>query len=342
MNRLRDETLRMRRPEISQIVHVGWIIASYANADGTNACPGTDTIAGIAGCSEETVSRSKKVLRALGVLHEQRRPNNSSMYTLLTITAQRLDWAAHLHLYTDTRQSRRKKRLKEKEIQELLDADAQEAASEPDAERGPEPDAERGPEPDAERGPGVRNPFPAGGPEPVPAGGTETPGTRSGTGAEPDAERVPEPVPAGGLQSDPYFVGDKGPDHDELDAGAQPQDASAHEAGKDSQPGSGEAGPALRSVPPARGRQRPARSGTPAQPPLLLSVPGSGPDVPIEAPPASTAPELTREQKARLRDGATDDEIQAAIAAYGRATAIDLYGHVLVLPHLNDTSQTGS
>ncbi|MCX5285975.1 helix-turn-helix domain-containing protein [Streptomyces sp. NBC_00198] len=330
MNRLRDEALRMRRPEVSQIVHIAWIIASYGDADGTNNYPGTDTIAAVAGCSEETVSRSKKVLKALGVLHEKRRPNTSSMYTLLTITTKQLDWEAHLHLYTNTRQARRKKKLKEQEIREHLDA---RAAADRDAERVPDPDAERGPD--------ARNPFPSGGPEPVPAGGSETPGTRSGTGADRDAERVPEPVPAGGVQSFPYFVGDKGPDKDVLAAGDQPQDAGAHEAGKDGDSDSGEAGPNLRSVPQARGRQRPARSGSPAQPPLLLSVPGSGCSA-AEQPQTLTPPELTGEQKARLRDGATEGEIQAAVAAYGRAGAIELYGHVLVLPHLNDTSQTGS
>ncbi|MER7972031.1 hypothetical protein ABTX35_24050, partial [Streptomyces sp. NPDC096080] len=48
MNRMRDEALRMRRPDVSKIVHVGWAIASYIGPDGTAECP-LPTIAAIVG-----------------------------------------------------------------------------------------------------------------------------------------------------------------------------------------------------------------------------------------------------------------------------------------------------
>ncbi|MFJ4787637.1 hypothetical protein [Streptomyces sp. NPDC088794] len=116
MTAMRDEALRMDRPEISKIVHVGQVIASYADSDGTNADPGTDVIAAIVGSSEETVSRAKKVLKALGVLVERRRPNTNSAYQLRLCDGP-LDWDAHMTLYTDTPQARRKKRLKAKQLE---------------------------------------------------------------------------------------------------------------------------------------------------------------------------------------------------------------------------------
>ncbi|MCX5239736.1 helix-turn-helix domain-containing protein [Streptomyces prunicolor] len=123
MHAMRAEALRMDRPEISKIVHVGWVIASYADADGTNADPATETIAAIVGSSQETVSRAKKVLKALGVLVERRRPNTNSEYLLHPpLGDQGLDWDEHLHLYTDTPQARAKRRLKEKAIAEALAA----------------------------------------------------------------------------------------------------------------------------------------------------------------------------------------------------------------------------
>lgn len=160
INAMRDEALRMNRPEIAKIVHIGWVIASYANSDGINASPGTDTIAAIVGSSEETVSRAKKVLKALQVLVEQRRPNTSSTYRLqMPLGSSRLDWDAHMHLYTDTPQARRKRRIKEKELADQL------------AQREAEVTGERPP---------LRH------------------GARRG--AEPVPQRVPEPVPAGGNQ----------------------------------------------------------------------------------------------------------------------------------------------
>jgi len=172
MNALRDEALRMNRPEISRVVHVGWVIASFTDDDGTNADPKTETIAAIVGCSDETVARAKKVLKALGVLAEKRRPNANSAYRLQFTNLGDLDWDAHMHLYTDTPQARRKKRIKEQEIAEHV------------AKREEELTGRRTPSRN-----GVRNPFPPGVPD-----GEEGSGTRSATGSGPRAERGPDPV----------------------------------------------------------------------------------------------------------------------------------------------------
>lgn len=201
INRVRDEALRMHRPEVSKIFHIGMVIATYADADGSNAFPSTATIAAVAGCTEETVTRCVKVLIAVGLLERKRRPNKSAMYQLL-IPLGRPDWLAHLHLYTDTRQARRKKAEKEKEMAELL-------AAADETSRKPFQD-------------GIRNPFPTGVPEPVPAGGSEEPGTRSGTVSGPVLERVPEPVPAGGYQYPPTSGRDPQPDHDVPELEPQP------------------------------------------------------------------------------------------------------------------------
>ncbi|MFD8820825.1 helix-turn-helix domain-containing protein [Streptomyces sp. NPDC059605] len=202
INRLRDEVLRTGRIEVAKVARVGVWIATYADADGSRAYPGGPTLATLAGCTEETVSRAVKVLIAMGLIVRRRRPNEKSAYQLL-LPVGPLDWDAHLHLYTDTRQSRRKKAEKAKRVKEL-------------DEGGRNPSRN-----------GVRNPFPAGGPDTVPAGGSETPGTRSGTVPKPVAERVSDPVPAGGDHYPPTCGRDPGTDHDLLDAGPQPQDAGA-------------------------------------------------------------------------------------------------------------------
>lgn len=123
MNRMRAEALCAHRPEISKIVHVGWVIASYADSDGAGADPSTETIAAIVGSSQETVSRAKKVLKAVGVLVERRRPNTNSEYRLQQPPADgSLDWDTHLSLYTDTPQARQKRKAKQKQIAEHLAA----------------------------------------------------------------------------------------------------------------------------------------------------------------------------------------------------------------------------
>ncbi|THA44125.1 hypothetical protein, partial [Streptomyces sp. A1136] len=108
INAMRTEVLRVgkRIPEVAKVVSVGVWIATYADADGSNSFPGRDTLACLAGCSEETVTRAVKVLMGVGALARKRRPNSSSMYQLLPIAflPGGLPWEQHLHHYTDTRQ----------------------------------------------------------------------------------------------------------------------------------------------------------------------------------------------------------------------------------------------
>jgi hypothetical protein len=246
---LREEALRMRRPEVSRIAHVGIITATYADADGSNAFPSARTLAAIVGCTEETITRAMRVLVATGLLERKRRPNATPLHTLLMPLGP-VDWAAHLHLYTDTRQAARKQRIKREEI------------SLSTGEGGDGNPVQNG----------FRNPFPPGVPEPVPAGGSGTrsrggfhdPGTRSGTGAEPGAERVPEPVPAGGVHS-PLLppVGDPPQDTELVEPVAQPQVGAREAATQD------HFSPGLQALP--GGGRGPVGD---RQAPLLLSVQG--------------------------------------------------------------------
>ncbi|MFE5140387.1 helix-turn-helix domain-containing protein [Streptomyces fagopyri] len=310
MNRMRAEVLRMRRLDVAKIVHVGWAIASFADSDGTNCHPGTDTIATIVGSGEETVSRAKKVLKALGVLTEKRRPNDNSEYLLhQPVGAAPLDWEAHLYLYTDTRSARRKKKEKEQELAAHLAKREAELAE----QRNPVQNGVRNPVRNGDQD--SRNPFPPGvpeGPDPVPAGGSEPPsqppGTRSGTGSEPGAERVPEPVPAGGGQR----VINKGPDKEGAGPGSWPSLSPGEGPERQIASEEGETQPPLLAAvpePPRRTRRKTAPAGS-TQPPLLISVPGQTPPTP--------------------------DEIQQTVSELGVAGAMRRYGRDLVLRELNN------
>ncbi len=148
-NALRAEVLRVGRriPEVSRVVTVGMWIATYADADGSNAFPGRDTLATLAGCSQETVTRAVKVLTGVGVLARRRRPNASAMYQLLMPLGGGLDWASHIHHMTETRQ--RKAHAKKKaDDARTASMDAVENPSgsvdnSPDSVRGRVPDSVR-------------------------------------------------------------------------------------------------------------------------------------------------------------------------------------------------------
>jgi hypothetical protein len=130
-NALRAEVLRVGRriPEVARVVTVGMWIATYADADGSNAFPGRDTLATLSGCSQETVTRAVKVLMGVGVLARKRRPNASAMYQLLIpIGSKGLDWAAHIHHMTDTRQRKAYAKKKASETAEAVAALAAERA----------------------------------------------------------------------------------------------------------------------------------------------------------------------------------------------------------------------
>lgn len=106
INAMRDEVLRVARdfPEVARVVVIGVWIATFAEKDGGNAYPSRETLATLAGCSQETVTRAVRVLMGVGVLERKRRPNTSAMYQLLMPLGRGLPWAAHIHHMTETRQ----------------------------------------------------------------------------------------------------------------------------------------------------------------------------------------------------------------------------------------------
>ncbi|MFG2899547.1 helix-turn-helix domain-containing protein [Streptomyces zaomyceticus] len=307
INRVRDEALRARRPEVSKAVHIGILIATYANADGSRSYPSNETLAAIAGVSEETVTRCVRLLLAAELLVRRRRPNQSSVYQLL-IPQARIDWAEHLHVWGETRQAKARKKAKAAEIEALL------------AERA------------NPSGDGFPEPVPGGVPEPVPGGAPDTPGTRPRTGADTVPGRVPEPVPGGGLPVPPTSGRD--PQPDQTMAALPPQPQAAREEAAESSPEELQGRPGPRLVPPPRGGCSTALSGSQgagSQRPLLLSVRGL----------AADRQELSQEQRDEVRAQATPDAVRAVIAAEGAAQAVALYGRWAVAAAMNDT-QTGT
>lgn len=151
INALRGELLRVgkRIPELARVVHVGVWIATYADADGSHSFPGRDTLACLAGCSEETVTRAVKVLMDVGALQRKRRPNASSMYQLVTLLPGPLPWEEHMHHMTDTRQRKAYAKKKAEAVADVVRkastvAVQDEAAEESDSVRGCVPDSVHG------------------------------------------------------------------------------------------------------------------------------------------------------------------------------------------------------
>ncbi|MFZ3595111.1 hypothetical protein [Streptomyces sp. BH104] len=149
INAMRGEVLRVgkRLPEVARVVHVGIWIATYADADGSNAFPGRDTLAVLAGCSQESVTRSVKVLMGVGALARKRRPNASSMYQLVPVVMLPggLPWEEHLHHYTDTRQRKAHAKKKAEDARKAsMDAVRDEDTSAADRVHGRLPDSVHG------------------------------------------------------------------------------------------------------------------------------------------------------------------------------------------------------
>lgn len=124
INAMREELLRMGRelPELPRVIAIGVWIATFTEKDGSNAFPSRETLAILAGCSQETVTRAVKVLVGVGVLARKRRPNASAMYQLLLPGGRRLNWAAHIHHMTDTRQRKAYAKKKAAELAETVSA----------------------------------------------------------------------------------------------------------------------------------------------------------------------------------------------------------------------------
>jgi hypothetical protein len=223
-NALRAEVLRVGRriPEVARVVTVGMWIATYADADGSNAFPGRDTLATLSGCSQETVTRAVKVLMGVGVLERRRRPNASSMYQLLIpIGSKGLDWEKHIHHMTDTRQRKAHARNKAERIAEVTRTASMDAVENPsDSVRGRVPDSVRG-----------------GGSEPP----SEVPDSVHGRPRTASTDAFRTASAAGVYQYSPTSGRDPLPDHTLAGLEPQPQ-PRAGEAGKDeSSTGAGDA-----------------------------------------------------------------------------------------------------
>lgn len=246
INCLRKEALEKRRADVSACVQIGVWIATFADADGSKSYPSAETLGGIVHCTDETVGRAVKVLLAVGLLQRRRRRNKESEYQLV-MPVQPVDWDEHLHLYTDTRQKRRKAELKKKAIAKLL-------AAQEEAEQIDKVVPERVSEPVSTRDRDIQKPVPAGSSE-----GAENRETRSGTVEEPVPERseeVQKPVPAGGDQDNPASGRDPEPQpqlaepvpRPTVRAGARGEDDFSRVEAESTRPGRRCAGPGC-SVP---------------------------------------------------------------------------------------------
>ena len=102
-NALRAEVLRLDRADLAKVATVGTWIASYADADGGRSWPSRETLATLAGCSTESVTRAIRVMVGVGILSTRRRPNSTAVYQLLMPLGP-LDWTPHLDEYGKTRQ----------------------------------------------------------------------------------------------------------------------------------------------------------------------------------------------------------------------------------------------
>ncbi|NEA61335.1 helix-turn-helix domain-containing protein [Streptomyces sp. SID12488] len=237
-NALRAEVLRVGRtiPEVARVVTVGMWISTYADADGSNAFPGRETLATLSGCSQETVTRAVKVLMGVGVLARKRRPNASSVYLLLMPLGGRLDWQAHMHHMTDTRQRKAYAKKKAAEI-----AEATRTAS-TDAVRMASMDA-------------VRTASTAGVPDSVRSGGSEPPAENPdrvhGRPRMASVDAVRTASVAGVYQYLPTYGRDPLPDHNMAGISPQPQQRAGEAVQDESSSGEGPAATAPPETPPA-------------------------------------------------------------------------------------------
>jgi hypothetical protein len=145
INAMRDEALRVRTPEVARVVTVGVWIATFADKDGSNAFPSRATLATLASCSQETVTRAVRVLMDVGVLERRRRPNASSVYQLcFPVGSRGLDWASHIHHMTETRQRKAYAKKKAAGFAEDRTASTDAFQNQPDSDDGRVPDSVRG------------------------------------------------------------------------------------------------------------------------------------------------------------------------------------------------------
>ncbi|MEU0522736.1 helix-turn-helix domain-containing protein [Streptomyces niveus] len=302
-NMLRAEVLRHADiADLPRVAAVGVWLATFADADGSNAFPSRETLARLAGCSQETVTKAVSVLLHVGLLARRRRPNASAVYQLLT-PMERPDWGPHMHLITDTRQRRAHAAKKQR------DAEARTASTD-----------------------AVRTATVAGVPDSVRGGGSElpeeAPESVRGRPRTASTDAVRTASVAGVYQYPSTYGRDPLPDEDVAGLSPQPQAAGAREdegtIPPPSQPDTTEQdAPPLHALPTPPGTQ--AKSS--GQRPLLLSV--------------RAAAEISAEERAALRRDATPAELGQAVAELGRKEAIALYGIQLLAPYLIDHGLEG-
>lgn len=299
--RLRQEALRMRCADVSAIVHVAIILATYADADGTNAHPGVETLAAVTGRSQETVSRSLQALAAIRLIERKRRPNASATCTLLLPLGD-VDWTVARVEFEFARQAAARRRDKS--------ARNRVASGEPDRRPDVGPDRRR----DAD--PGPRNPVASGDPEPRRVGGSGDPGSPSRRRSDHRPDGGPEPRRVGGVHSYLPSVGD--PLTDTALPGPVPQpQVRAREANAQDH-----FAPGLQAI------EGGGRSTTRAQPPLLLPVPHGpeGPPAPLDA--RLLAERLTTVYGVPVR---RDQALRLALEVLGGVTPLDPTGEVLAV-----------
>jgi DNA-binding transcriptional MocR family regulator len=230
---MRNEVLRVGTAELARVVAVGVWIATYADADGSSAFPGRDTLARLAGCSKETVTRAVNVLVAAGVLQRKRRPNQSSLFQLL-IPTERPDWAAHMHLYTETRQKAYRRRQQAEEAAERAGKAARKASQ--DAIRKASQDAHRE----------TRKASPSNLPESVAGRSPDDPEGVPGRPRKASQDASRKASPAGAYQYTPTYGRDPGRDQEMAELEPQPQVVAPEPGENDHSAQQDPDGPALR------------------------------------------------------------------------------------------------
>ena len=199
INAMRNEVLRSNIPELPRIAAIGIWIATYADADGSSAFPGRETVAKLAGAAPDTVTRAVKVMVAVGLLQRKRRPNQSSLFQLV-IPTERPDWAVHMHLYTETRQ----KEYRLRKAAEERAAKAEESA------RKALQDASR-------------KASPSNGPEGVPGRSPNDPESVPGRPRKESQDAFRKASPAGAYQYTPTSGRDPDRDQETAEHSPQPQ-----------------------------------------------------------------------------------------------------------------------
>jgi hypothetical protein len=116
---LRHEVIVTANRDLARLAHVGFVMATYANADGTSITVGQETLATLTGSSQESVSRALKTLCTAGWLLGKRRPNKTTEYRL-QVPMEPPDWKVLLPLFAETRQRAAHRRAKEQEAEKRM------------------------------------------------------------------------------------------------------------------------------------------------------------------------------------------------------------------------------